>query len=144
MKLLRILFCSLLFISNAIASPFLISDPYPALCCDTSNLPAECKQPYPTSCPLPEQCNLPENCIKNKPCGQPTSFSIRVDDGNQIDIPIVKNENDEPFLQYDVSTLTNANHTIDVIAKTSSSQSCPSSISFRKGRPSRVRGFYIQ
>ena len=144
MKLLNVLFYSLLFITPVIASPFLISDPYPALCCDNSSLPDECKQSHPTNCPLPEYCTLPENCIKNKPCGQPTSFSMSIDNGTPTNISITLNENNEPYFKYDLSTLSNANHTIEVSAQSSNAKSCPSSISFKKGKPTKVTGFYIQ
>ena len=142
--ILNVLFYSLLFITPVIASPFLVSNPYPALCCDNSNLPAECKQSYPTSCPLPTQCNLPENCIKNKPCEQPTTFSISIDGGTSTDTPITLNTNNEPYLKYDLSSLSDANHTIEVSAQSSNAKSCPSSISFKKGKPTKVTGFYIQ
>ncbi|MCA9496356.1 MAG: hypothetical protein KC589_05420, partial [Nanoarchaeota archaeon] len=123
MKLLNVLFCSLLFITPVIASPFLVSNPYPALCCDNSNLPAECKQSYPTNCPLPEYCTLPENCIKNKPCEQPSTFSMSIDSGTPIDISIILNENNEPYFRYDLSSLSDANHTIEVSTQSSNAKS---------------------
>lgn len=142
--LFNVLLYSLLFITPISASPFLISDPYPAMCCDRSNLPSECNQSYPTTCPLPNQCNIPENCIKDKPCGQPTSFSIKIDNGTEIDTPFTLNSDNEPYLKYDLSSLTNANHTIEVSAKSNLAKSCPTSISFRKGKPAKATGFYIQ
>ncbi len=126
------------------ARPFLISDPYPALCCDNSSLPAECKQSHPINCPLPDVCNLPDNCIKNKPCEQPTAFSISIDNGPASEIPITLNENNEPYVKYDLESLTDNDYTLEVSVLSSVAQSCPASISFRKGKPSKVTGFYIQ